>query len=313
MKLKPVLFGAVLAFVGLPAQAAFAQVGSTGATGARGGTGATGLTGATGTRGATGLTGATGLQGPTGPQGATGPTGARGATGAAGAQGPTGARGATGANGATGLQGPTGPQGATGPRGATGPTGLQGSTGPQGATGARGASGATGPIGATGAKGATGPAGGAPNLVVKDATGTTLGSLVSFNAAWGQITVLGTDGHFRVFNLDGTYAFSPYTPSHTSSDCTGDSYLHPGSAGNNPFGMISRFSVFDMNGNTTGTVDLIESSTVYVDSALIHSIGVPGNCSALNYPTGSRFYKYVTPTFSIGALPTPPLRIVPAP
>lgn len=196
-----------------------------------------------------------------------------------------------------------GAQGATGPLGYTGPMGPEGATGPAG-----------GPAGATGA---TGPAGGAPQVLVKDANGVTVGTLIQLNSAdWCcSLIVLGADGKFREFNSSsGAYSYFPHgQQAHTTTDCTGDFYVYSGNEGKNPFGMISRLYVKDAGGNTTGTVDLIESDTVYVDSSQIRSVGEPGGCYPLTNPAGTRWYKFVTPTFSIGTLPTPPLKIVPVP
>ena len=194
-----------------------------------------------------------------------------------------------------------------GARGLTGPLGYTGPMGPEGATGPAG-----GPAGATGA---TGPAGGAPQVLVKDANGVTVGTFIGVTEERYSLIVLGADGHFRQYDISsGAYAYRPFgRQTHTTTDCTGDFYVYPGNEGMNPFGMISRHLVSDAGGNTTGTVYLIESDTVFVDSSQIRSVGAPGECSPITNPAGTPHYKFVTPAFSIGADLTGPLKIVPAP
>ncbi|WP_342106274.1 hypothetical protein [Methylobacterium sp. SI9] len=85
----------------------------------------------------------------------------------------TGATGATGSQGQTGTTGPQGPTGATGAQGPTGETGATGATGPQGPTGA---------TGATGAGRATTAFSASLSNVSNVATGTPIGSPVTFTA-----------------------------------------------------------------------------------------------------------------------------------
>jgi hypothetical protein len=195
-------------------------MGATGATGAIGATGSPGATGAQGLKGVTGSTGATGaqgIQGLAGPTGVTGVTGAQGIKGSTGSTGATGATGLTGATGATGVKGSTG---ATGPQGATGVTGAVGPTGAKGATGATGV-GATGPAGATGATGAAG----AGALIVKDANGNVLGTLVAPPYST-QVTIY-KSGYFISLNIDGTFQPSQIWWS-SASGCSGTPYLNDG-------------------------------------------------------------------------------------
>jgi Collagen triple helix repeat (20 copies) len=188
-----------------------------GATGTQGVQGPIGLPGPIGAAGPAGAVGPQGLQGATGPQG----IGIQGITGNTGATGPSGNTGVTGPTGAQGIQGITGP---TGLQGVIGPTGATGNTGPMGATGATGV-GATGPAGPAGA---TGPAG-AGALIVKDANGNSLGTLVGAPTNRLAVTIYKA-GYFVTLNLDGT--FQPSQMWWTSAtSCSGTAYLNDGTGG----------------------------------------------------------------------------------
>ena len=164
-------------------------------------------TGSDGDDGCGWSTGATGAQGIQGIQGFTGVTGATGTTGAIGA---TGAIGVTGKQGATG---PTGATGVTGNTGAVGVTGAQGIAGPKGAIGATGV-GSTGPAGATAATGSAG----AGALLVKDAKGNVLGTLVSGLGPYG----IGTG----VWKTSGTAPERPSAARTTARIPSADGHCH---------------------------------------------------------------------------------------
>jgi hypothetical protein len=147
-------------------------------------------------------------QGATGLTGATGPVGPSGAAGAVGATGPSGAIGAIGATGATGAAGPKGDTGAVGP---SGPAGV-------GVTGPSGPSGPAGPSGASGSGGS--------GLVVKDANGATLGTLLSIGYG-GGVTVYTSNQYIVGVNFDGT--FGPASQIYwNGSNCTGTPLLNDG-------------------------------------------------------------------------------------
>ena len=77
-----------------------------------------------------------------------------------------------------------------GPPGVQGPAGSAGPQGPQGAQGPRGIQGPEGPQGPQGIQGPEGPPGSsAPNLVVKDGNGVTVGQII-YLAPYGQYAVL---------------------------------------------------------------------------------------------------------------------------
>ncbi|CAB4790901.1 MAG: hypothetical protein F2737_01210 [Actinobacteria bacterium] len=126
---------------------------------------------------------------------------------------------------------------------------------------------------------------------MKDTNGTNLGSFVERDEPNNAILVLSADGHFREYFLStGGYGFGGGQPAYTSNDCTGDFYVFPDST-KNPFGMITRFRTYDSGGNVTGTVDLIESDSVFVDSSQIHSVGwrVVDYYANLTNPAGERY------------------------
>ena len=112
-----------------------------------------------------------------------------------------------------GTPGVQGPQGVAGPTGATGATGA---TGPQGPTGATGAVGPQGPSGPTGPQGPTG-AGGAS--IVKDGSGNTLGTLISFTTA-GLVTFKTSAGYVVAAYLDGSIPVNQF--GRATASCSGD-------------------------------------------------------------------------------------------
>lgn len=201
------------------------------ADGLQGAQGPAGPMGATGPQGPAGPLGATGAAGPTGAMGAMGATGPAGATGDTGPAGPTGATGATGAAGPTGPTGATGPAGAMGATGDTGPAGPAGPAGPTGATGDTGSTGATGPTGATGATGPagpTGPAGSGSGLIVNDANGAAVGTLLG--QGYGEDLNLKSGKYFFTVGFEGDFPTGQIW--WTGPNCTGTPYLNDGNSGN---------------------------------------------------------------------------------
>jgi hypothetical protein len=248
--------------------------GATGATGVAGPAGATGAQGIQGIQGVTGVTGATGAIGATGATGAVGATGATGPTGIQGITGPTGVTGAIGATGATGATGKQGAKGAAGATGVTGNTGATGVTGPQGIAGPIGATGATG-IGSTGPAGATGATGstGAGALIVKDANGNELGTLVGAPTNRIAVTIYKA-GYFVTVNLDGTFQPSQmWWMNPTTTSCSGTAYLNDGAGGTGGKSAYYRTLVYSGEANslfvTAGTAPLIASVGV---ASVSHSI-----------------------------------------
>jgi hypothetical protein len=150
-------------------------------------------------------------------------------SGATGATGPTGATGDPGAQGLPGVPGTTGATGATGPIGATGNTGLTGSIGPTGTTGPTGATG-VGDAGPTGPTGPTGPAGTGSSLVVKDAHGNALGTLLSLG---GTSVTIYNSGYVFTINMDGTFDPAGYNTIYwtNGASCSGTPYLSDGANG----------------------------------------------------------------------------------
>src|SRR5262245_20229682 len=124
-----------------------------------------------------------------------------------GPQGPKGDKGDNGLRGATGLQGPAGPTGPTGPQGVAGPTGP---TGPQGPKGEPGASGS----------------GDSRLAVVVDALNTEVG--VASDPFGGLVMRrLGEDTVVFFASPSGPDS-GPIEFYHTTSDCSGDRYVHTG-------------------------------------------------------------------------------------
>ncbi|HMH16476.1 MAG TPA: DNRLRE domain-containing protein [Edaphobacter sp.] len=203
----------------------------------QGAPGATGAQGSQGVPGTPGLIGSAGVTGAQGIQGIQGVTGVTGNTGITGPTGKTGATGVTGATGPQGIQGITGPTGVTGP---IGPTGATGNTGAIGATGATGV-GATGPAGATGT---TGPAG-AGALLVKDANGNVLGTLIG--APYSTLVTIYKSGYFISLNVDGTFQPSQIWWS-SASGCSGTPYLNDGTGSSG--GALTYYHTLAYSGET---------------------------------------------------------------
>ena len=309
--------------------------GATGATGDAGPTGATGPIGATGDAGATGATGVTGPTGPTGATGATGdagPAGSSGTVGATGSTGPTGATGATGPTGATGATGVTGPAGMTGPTGATGigqtgpmgdpgnvgATGPTGATGPVGATGPTGigAAGPMGPAGPVGPAGPMGPAGTGGGLVVKDANGVTLGTLLSFGSgttnasSTSQIWAYTPTKYTVGIDMGGTLV-TPTQIYYMGANCTGTAYLNSGSSNTTRY-MYGK-SAFWSTANkqlyvpTAGSIDAQgRAVTVTGINYATQEDPTTGACSAATgTPTTRALFPLATVTQQAIGLPAP--------
>jgi hypothetical protein len=98
-------------------------------------------------------------------------------------------------------------------------------TGPEGAHGAAGAAGHAGATGAIGPVGPTGAAGTAASLVVKDAKGDTVGTLVGAVPAF--LYILESDGTIElVDSVNGDFEFfEANRVRYTSSNCTGPAYV----------------------------------------------------------------------------------------
>ncbi len=309
--------------------AAAGAMGSTGATGpqgtqgiqgAQGPIGPAGPIGPQGIQGPTGSTGATGATGATGPQGPQGPTGATGsitsvvsynsataytqgavvacvttcttngstyyATTAVQGSDPSTNNGTTGqpwiqiaAGGAKGATGATGPQGAQGPAGPTGSTGANGATGSQGPAG---------PAGPTGPQGPQGPAG--AGLVVKDADGNALGTLVS--QGYTSVTIY-KSGYFITVNIDGTFTPSQIWWS-SGTSCSGTGYLNDGEGGAGGIPEYAETVVWSSAGNglyvTSGTAT----------KGIVSSEAGTGTTSAqISDPPYAPYTTYFSPDFSI--------------
>jgi len=148
----------------------------------------------------------------------------------------------------------------------------------QGPAGAPGAAGTQGPAGSAGAAGAPGPQGpaGAGALVVRDANGATIGTLISQN------TIVMTVGTQKVqFNNFQSTGFAT-TPSpnvlflHTSSDCSGQRYL---SASDLP-----RLGAIDVTQTVYYAENPIGSQLVasYESFSPSQPLSQPGHCNTLS-------------------------------
>ena len=150
-----------------------------------------------------------------------GPKGDKGETGERGPIGPQGPQGLTGQQGLQGIQGPIGPKGETGergPQGDIGPKGadgLQGPIGPQGLQGERGQDGQRGERGEQGPIGQTGPAG-PKGENGRDGVGIPQKLTLSGN------TLILSDGGGSVNLPTQTATNTPATPTHSSSELTGE-------------------------------------------------------------------------------------------
>ncbi len=121
-----------------------------------------------------------------------------------------------------------------GPQGPKGDPGSQGEPGPQGEPGVAGAPGEPGVSGAPDEQGPIGPQGPAgPRLIVKDANGQVIGSLVAHDANTGTDSFTVWDSQLRRFILFHSITTAqPYFPeisgnfSWESDDCTGQA-LYP--------------------------------------------------------------------------------------
>lgn len=296
------------------ATGATGETGPTGATGVTGPTGATGPTGdagSVGSTGATGATGATGGIGPTGPTGAEGPLGATGNTGATGATGPTGSIGPTGVTGPTGATGSTGVTGATGNTGATGATGsagTAGSTGPTGPTGPSGTDGTAGAAGATGATGPTGPAG--SGVVVKDANGVALGTLLSFGAGPSTtnntaiIWIYTSQKYIVAIDMTGMIV-NPQPLYYMGAGCTGTTYTNSGASGY-AYGKIAFWSILKNQLYVLTALDSNGRAATMTGVAYTTQEDATGTCgAATGTPTNKYIYQLTTSSQTAIGLPAP--------
>jgi hypothetical protein len=182
-----------------------------------------------------------------------------------------------GADGVTGAAGPAGPIGATGLTGATGANGATGPVGPTGPQGLIGAQGNTGPTGPAGPSGS--------GLIVKDANGNALGTLVSPPGYYGGTLTIYKSGYAITVNVDGTFPPSQIWWSNAAS-CGGTAYLNDGNSGSG--GVPSYYHTVVWSG--AGDSLLYTSGTASKD--LVTSVGAgTADRSIENYGTASGSYE----------------------
>ena len=217
----------------------------------------------------------------------TSPTGAASGDGVAPATAPTGAGGPSGAGGPTGDTGGAGPKGDTGgagPKtdtGGAGPKGDTGGSGPKTDTGSAGPNTDTGSAGpktdtpAPAPQGAPAPAAAAPVFVVKDASGTTAGTLVSAdpNGAWISFTY--KDRGYVADVSTGALNLPTVETSYTTDDCSGTPYA--------PLSRPAKSVLRSINPSETGIYVYGQPGSVDVRSIWQPGEGVPDRCITYVY------------------------------